>query len=130
MLGGFYLVFTAAQAVTAAVGVLLMRERLSHLLMVPAYRLIFEPLRAYLLYKAGYLAVRGVPVGWNKLTRTGALNRPAGPENPAGPTDPAGPQGPVSRPPRIPRQPVATERGGESGTGLPSDGSTTSEPAR
>lgn len=75
VLGGYYLVFTAAQVVTSGVAVRLMRERLSLLVMVPAYRLVYEPLRAYLLYRCTYLAVRGVPVGWNKLVRTGALNR-------------------------------------------------------
>lgn len=75
MLGRYYLLFTAAQVVTSGVAVRLMRERLRLLVMVPAYRLVYEPLRAYLLYRCTYLAVRGVPVGWNKLVRTGALNR-------------------------------------------------------
>jgi len=77
VLGGTYLLFTAVQALTSAVAIWLLRERLSQLLMVPAYRLVYEPLRAYLLYKTGYLALRGVPVGWNKLTRTGSVGRPS-----------------------------------------------------
>jgi hypothetical protein len=75
VLGGYYALFTALQAVVAAVAVRLLRERPAHLLVVPVYRFVYEPLRAYLLYRSAYLAARGVPVGWNKLARTGALNR-------------------------------------------------------
>ena len=133
MLGGYYLAFTAVQGVTAAVAVLLLRERLSHLLMVPLYRLVYEPLRAYLLYKTGYLAVRGVPVGWNKLVRSGTLNRsPVGgaaavatPGAPSAATEADPPQRPVVRP-VIPRQQGAPERdaGAASGSG------TANEPLR
>jgi len=77
VLGGTYLLFTSVQVLTSAVAIWLLREKLSQLLMVPAYRLVYEPLRAYLLYKTGYLAVRGVPVGWNKLVRTGSVGRPS-----------------------------------------------------
>lgn len=76
-LGGYYLAFTALQGLTAAVAVVLLREPLSQLTVVPLYRAVFDPLRSYLLYMSCYLAMRGVPVGWNKLTRTGRLNGPA-----------------------------------------------------
>jgi len=46
----------------------------AYLLMVPVYRIVFEPLRAYLLYTAVYMAVRGVRAGWNKAARTGRLD--------------------------------------------------------
>jgi hypothetical protein len=42
--------------------------------MVPIYRVVHEPLRAYLLYTSAYLAVRGVKLGWNKLQRTGLMD--------------------------------------------------------
>jgi cellulose synthase/poly-beta-1,6-N-acetylglucosamine synthase-like glycosyltransferase/peptidoglycan/xylan/chitin deacetylase (PgdA/CDA1 family) len=83
-LGGYYLAFTAAQALTALIAVRLLRESLSVLSVVPLYRAVYDPLRSYLLYTSCLLAVRGVPVGWNKLTRTGTLN-PAGPSAPATP---------------------------------------------
>jgi peptidoglycan-N-acetylglucosamine deacetylase len=51
-----------------------MRERWANLLMVPIYRVVHEPLRAYLLYTSAYLAIRGVKLGWNKLQRTGAMD--------------------------------------------------------
>jgi biofilm PGA synthesis N-glycosyltransferase PgaC len=73
----YYVLFTAVQGVSAAVAVRLLRERADQLLMVPLYRVIYEPLRAYLLYRTAYLALRGLPMGWNKLRRTGALNVPA-----------------------------------------------------
>lgn len=77
VLGGYFLAFTAAQALTAGVAVWVLRERFTHLLVIPVYRLVYEPMRAYLLYKTTYLAIRGVPVGWNKLQRTGTVGRAA-----------------------------------------------------
>ena len=78
---GFYVLFTLVQGISAAVAVRLLDEHPDQLLMVPLYRLIYEPLRAYLLYRTAYLAVRGVPLGWDKLQRSGALNpRTAEPE--------------------------------------------------
>jgi cellulose synthase/poly-beta-1,6-N-acetylglucosamine synthase-like glycosyltransferase/peptidoglycan/xylan/chitin deacetylase (PgdA/CDA1 family) len=74
-LGGYYLLFTAVQGLVAAAAVRMLREDKGHLLVVPVYRFVYEPLRAYLLYRSAYLAARGAPVGWNKLARTGALNR-------------------------------------------------------
>jgi peptidoglycan/xylan/chitin deacetylase (PgdA/CDA1 family)/glycosyltransferase involved in cell wall biosynthesis len=74
-LGGYYLLFTAAQALAAGVAVRLLREHPGHLLVVPVYRFVYDPLRAYLLYRTTYLAFRGTPVGWNKLSRTGSVAR-------------------------------------------------------
>jgi peptidoglycan-N-acetylglucosamine deacetylase len=74
----YFLLFMATHLVLAAVGVLLMRERPNHLVMVPIYRLVHEPLRAYLLYTSLFLALRGVRLGWNKLQRTGTVDRELG----------------------------------------------------
>ena len=74
---GFYVLFTVVQGISAGVAVRLLDEHPDQLLMVPLYRLIYEPLRAYLLYRTAYLALRGVPLGWDKLQRTGALNASA-----------------------------------------------------
>jgi poly-beta-1,6 N-acetyl-D-glucosamine synthase len=70
----YFMLFLAAHLIIAAVGILLMREKWRHLWMVPVYRIIYEPLRVYLLYTAVYMAVRGVRAGWNKLARTGTLD--------------------------------------------------------
>jgi cellulose synthase/poly-beta-1,6-N-acetylglucosamine synthase-like glycosyltransferase/peptidoglycan/xylan/chitin deacetylase (PgdA/CDA1 family) len=74
IVGLYFLLFLALHLLIAAVAVVLMRERWANLLMVPIYRLVHEPLRAYLLYTSVYLAVRGVKLGWNKLQRTGAMD--------------------------------------------------------
>ena len=66
-------VLTAFHFVTAAVAVALMRERWWHLLVVPVYRLIYEPLRTYLLYATALAVLRGRVVGWNKLDRQGTV---------------------------------------------------------
>jgi peptidoglycan-N-acetylglucosamine deacetylase len=70
----YFLLFLGAHLIVAAVGVVLMREKWRHLWLVPIYRLVYEPLRAYLLYTALYTAVRGVRAGWNKVARTGRLD--------------------------------------------------------
>jgi biofilm PGA synthesis N-glycosyltransferase PgaC len=72
--GFYFLLFLALHLLIAAVAVILMRERWTNLLMVPIYRVVHEPLRAYLLYTSAYLAIRGVKLGWNKLQRTGAMD--------------------------------------------------------
>jgi cellulose synthase/poly-beta-1,6-N-acetylglucosamine synthase-like glycosyltransferase len=70
----YFALFSLAYGVLAALAVRLMRERPAHLLMVPLYRLIYEPLRAYLLYASLGRALRGVGLGWNKLRRTAHMD--------------------------------------------------------
>jgi cellulose synthase/poly-beta-1,6-N-acetylglucosamine synthase-like glycosyltransferase/peptidoglycan/xylan/chitin deacetylase (PgdA/CDA1 family) len=74
IVGLYFLLFLALHLLIAAGAVILMRERWANLLMVPIYRVVQEPLRAYLLYTSAYLAVRGVKLGWNKLQRTGVVD--------------------------------------------------------
>ena len=66
-------ILTAFHFVMAAVAVAMAREKLWHLLVVPVYRLIYEPLRTYLLYSTALAVLRGRLVGWNKLTRTNTV---------------------------------------------------------
>jgi cellulose synthase/poly-beta-1,6-N-acetylglucosamine synthase-like glycosyltransferase/peptidoglycan/xylan/chitin deacetylase (PgdA/CDA1 family) len=77
-------VLTGYQFVIAAIAVWMTREKWRHLLVVPLYRLIYEPLRAYLLYAALLAVLRGRAMGWNKLTRTNSVTvaPPAGPRLP------------------------------------------------
>lgn len=69
-----FAVFVAFQFVQAAIAVTLMGESRKHLLMVPLYRVIFEPLRAYLLYATVVAAVKGTEVKWNRVTRNGTVD--------------------------------------------------------
>jgi len=71
MLLTYAAIFLAVQSVQAAAGVALSREDPRHLLIVPIYRLIAEPLRAYLLYKSVIIALRGTRSRWNKVARNG-----------------------------------------------------------
>lgn len=66
-------IFMLAQCFIAVIGVWLTEERPSHLLIAPFYRLIYEPLRAYILYKSALMVLRGARSSWNKLQRTGAV---------------------------------------------------------
>jgi biofilm PGA synthesis N-glycosyltransferase PgaC len=72
------LVFFAAtmiiQAITAFIAVLLARERLRHLLAVPFTRLVYSPIRTFLLYRTVVRAMRGAYAGsvWN-TARTGTV---------------------------------------------------------
>lgn len=68
--------FLGVQFVVAVAAVGLMRERAVHLLIVPLYRVIYEPLRMYLLYKATYAVLSGRRHGWNKVERTGSVAVP------------------------------------------------------
>lgn len=71
----YFLLFLLAHLGVAAAGIGLMRERWRHLALVPIYRVVYEPLRAYLLYTSIYRAVRGMGASWNKLARTGELDQ-------------------------------------------------------
>ena len=67
---------TAFHFLLATVAVALTRERWWHLLVVPVYRLFYEPLRTYLLYATALAVLRGRVVGWDKLHRTGTVRVP------------------------------------------------------
>lgn len=69
----FLLAVTALNFLVACFGLLLSRERPSYLLAVPFSRLIYGPIRTYLLYATLITALKGVYVGWNKLSRTGTV---------------------------------------------------------
>jgi biofilm PGA synthesis N-glycosyltransferase PgaC len=58
----------------ALVGVLFARERFRHLAATPFYRLAYGPMRTFLLYSSFITALRGLHVGWNKVTRTSSVN--------------------------------------------------------
>lgn len=66
--------FVVLQFVLTAIAVKLMGESRKHLLMVPLYRVIFEPLRAYLLYSTTITALKGTRVKWNRVTRNGTVD--------------------------------------------------------
>jgi hypothetical protein len=69
-----YVVFFAlTQLVSAIVGVLLTREHPAHLLIAPLYRFIFEPLRAYVVYRSVLTMLRGAKSGWKKVERMGTV---------------------------------------------------------
>ncbi|HEY6797545.1 MAG TPA: polysaccharide deacetylase family protein [Kineosporiaceae bacterium] len=109
LLGGFYLVFTAAQGLTALTAVGLLGEPLVLLSVVPLYRMVYDPLRSYLLYMSCYLAVRGVPVGWNKLARTGTVEA----ATPVGAGATHGAATPFATPGRAPAPHVPAPRAGD-----------------
>ena len=58
--------------------VLMVHESPMHLLMVPIYRLIYEPLRAYVVFGSAILALRGTAVGWYRPERTNSVLMPTG----------------------------------------------------
>jgi len=78
---GLMLVFVvglvAFHLVVAAVAVVMTGEGWWHLLVVPVYRVIYEPLRTYLLYSTALAALRGREVGWKRVRRTGSVPIPA-----------------------------------------------------
>jgi cellulose synthase/poly-beta-1,6-N-acetylglucosamine synthase-like glycosyltransferase/peptidoglycan/xylan/chitin deacetylase (PgdA/CDA1 family) len=61
------------QLVTSIVAVRMVRERLWHLLLVPVYRVIYEPLRVYVLYRSLLMVAKGKAVGWFRVPRTNTV---------------------------------------------------------
>jgi len=72
---------TGLHLIVSVVAIWVARERPWHLLVVPVYRLIYEPLRAYLLYASVYRVVRGTVVRWDKLERRNSVRVAADAEN-------------------------------------------------
>ncbi|TQJ41005.1 biofilm PGA synthesis N-glycosyltransferase PgaC [Arthrobacter sp. SLBN-112] len=81
---------TATHTVVSLVAVVMVRESPWHLLIVPIYRLIYEPLRAYVVFGAAIRALRGSAVGWYKPQRTNSAELPpsAVDHHPLSPTAP------------------------------------------
>lgn len=63
----------ALHLLISTVAITFARERAWHLLIVPVYRLIYEPLRAYLLYASLMRILRGKAFMWNKLERLNSV---------------------------------------------------------
>jgi biofilm PGA synthesis N-glycosyltransferase PgaC len=69
-----YVVFFAlTQVASSIVGVLLTREHPVHLLIAPLYRFIFEPLRAYVVYRSVFTMLKSTRSGWKKVERMGTV---------------------------------------------------------
>ncbi len=68
----FFFATMGIQFIMALIGLALARERLIHVIAVPFTRLVYSPIRTFLLYRTVFNIMRGVSVGWNKLQRTGA----------------------------------------------------------
>jgi poly-beta-1,6 N-acetyl-D-glucosamine synthase len=75
----FSLFVAGTHMIISIVAVLMVRESLLHLLMVPIYRLIYEPLRVYVVFGSAVQALRGSAVGWYKPERTNSVLLPVGP---------------------------------------------------
>lgn len=72
----FPLAIMLFQFVVSWIGLVLAKEKMRHLLVVPLTRLVYGPLRTYILYRSLLTALRGALVGWNKLRRTQTVNAP------------------------------------------------------
>lgn len=71
----FFFATITIQAMMAVIGVILARERPTLLLAIPMTRLMYNPMRTWLMYRVILNSLRGVAVGWNKLQRTGAVKQ-------------------------------------------------------
>jgi cellulose synthase/poly-beta-1,6-N-acetylglucosamine synthase-like glycosyltransferase/peptidoglycan/xylan/chitin deacetylase (PgdA/CDA1 family) len=74
----------AIHAVICVLAIRMVGESWTHLLVVPVYRIIYEPLRAYLLYASLLQALRGRMIGWYKPERTNSVIDLAPAAEPAG----------------------------------------------
>ncbi|WP_251024387.1 bifunctional polysaccharide deacetylase/glycosyltransferase family 2 protein [Arthrobacter sp. ISL-65] len=69
----FAVIVAGTHMIISTVAVIMVREDPSHLLIVPIYRLIYEPLRAYVIFGATLQALRGRVVGWYRPERTDSV---------------------------------------------------------
>ncbi|GAA1631645.1 bifunctional polysaccharide deacetylase/glycosyltransferase family 2 protein [Georgenia ruanii] len=67
---------TGMHLLISAVALWLVREKTWHLAIVPIYRLIYEPLRFYLLYASLVRALKGRVMGWYKPERMNTVSLP------------------------------------------------------
>lgn len=72
----FSVFVASAHMLVSTVAVLMVRENPMHLLMVPIYRLIYEPLRAYVIFGSALQALKGSAVGWYRPERTNSVAPP------------------------------------------------------
>lgn len=72
----FAIFVAATHMIISLVAVIMVRENPLHLLMVPIYRVIYEPLRAYVVFGSALQAMRGRAVGWYKPERTNSVLLP------------------------------------------------------
>ena len=70
----FTLIVTGAQLVVSCIAVHVAHEKISHLWVVFIYRLIYEPLRTYLIYATVIGAIKGRAMGWYTPPRTNTVN--------------------------------------------------------
>lgn len=69
-----FAVFVAVvQLLLSLVAVWIAGERAWHLFVAPVYRLIYEPLRAYVLYRSLLMIAKGTAMGWYRPPRTGTV---------------------------------------------------------
>lgn len=72
----FLAVIMALQFLIAGVALALAREKFSFILAVPMTRLVYGPLRIYILYRSLLTVLRGALVSWNKVSRTRTVRAP------------------------------------------------------
>jgi cellulose synthase/poly-beta-1,6-N-acetylglucosamine synthase-like glycosyltransferase/peptidoglycan/xylan/chitin deacetylase (PgdA/CDA1 family) len=72
LFGSFVMI---VQFITSLAAVIIARERLSHLFLVPFYRFVYEPLRTYIIFASLFKAVGGREraTGWNSPVRTNTV---------------------------------------------------------
>ena len=72
----FLTIIVVFQFIVAWIGLVLAKERLSYLSAVPLTKLVYGPLRTYILFRSALAVLRGALVGWNKLRRTSTVSVP------------------------------------------------------
>ncbi len=72
-IAAFAALVLAIHAVICVIAIRMVGESWTHLLVVPVYRIVYEPLRAYLLYASLLQALKGRMIGWYKPERTNSV---------------------------------------------------------
>ncbi|QGF24973.1 glycosyltransferase [Raineyella fluvialis] len=70
----FFAAFVVYQFLVSFLAISFLGEDRGLLRIVPIYRVIYEPLRAYLLYATVVSALKGIQMRWNRVHRTGSVD--------------------------------------------------------
>jgi biofilm PGA synthesis N-glycosyltransferase PgaC len=69
----YFCAILTVQFLSGLLAVILARERYSLLTAVPVARIVYSPIKSYLMYKSVVTILRGSTVKWNKFQRTGTV---------------------------------------------------------
>mgnify|MGYP000960669180 CR=1 FL=1 len=72
----FFIISLVILLIAAIIGIAFAKEKYIHLYATPFYRIMYGPLRTFILYASVLTALKGLHVGWGKIARSGTVQIP------------------------------------------------------